>query len=65
MKLFRKDIVREGDTELEQVMVAPKERWEFLKYLGPAFVASVAYMDPGNFATNIAGGKGKIQLYEF
>src|SRR3990172_2808797 len=56
MKLFRKDIVREGDTELEQVMVAPKERWEFLKYLGPAFVASVAYMDPGNFATNIAGG---------
>src|SRR3990172_8489022 len=56
MKLFRKDIVREGDTELEQVVVAPKERWEFLKYLGPAFVASVAYMDPGNFATNIAGG---------
>ena len=56
MKLFRKDIVREGDTELEQVVVAPKERWEFLKFLGPAFVASVAYMDPGNFATNIAGG---------
>ncbi len=25
-------------------------------YLGPAFVASVAYIDPGNFATNIAGG---------
>jgi manganese transport protein len=24
--------------------------------LGPAFVASVAYIDPGNFATNIAGG---------
>jgi manganese transport protein len=27
-----------------------------LKYLGPAFVVSVAYMDPGNFATNISGG---------
>src|SRR4051812_35456273 len=27
-----------------------------LPYLGPAFVASVAYVDPGNFATNIAGG---------
>jgi len=27
-----------------------------LPFLGPAFVASVAYMDPGNFATNIAGG---------
>ncbi|MBP2654356.1 MAG: Manganese transport protein mntH [Firmicutes bacterium] len=26
------------------------------KYLGPAFVVSVAYMDPGNFGTNIAGG---------
>ena len=27
-----------------------------LKYLGPAFIVSVAYVDPGNFATNIAGG---------
>ncbi|MCL5107391.1 MAG: Nramp family divalent metal transporter [Chloroflexi bacterium] len=27
-----------------------------LPYLGPSFVASVAYMDPGNFATNIQGG---------
>ena len=25
-------------------------------FLGPAFVASVAYMDPGNFATNIQAG---------
>src|ERR671937_1618749 len=25
-------------------------------FLGPAFVACVAYIDPGNFATNIAGG---------
>jgi manganese transport protein len=24
--------------------------------LGPAFVASVAYVDPGNFATNIQSG---------
>jgi len=28
----------------------------FLPFLGPAFVASVAYVDPGNFATNIAAG---------
>jgi manganese transport protein len=27
-----------------------------LAMLGPAFVASVAYVDPGNFATNIQGG---------
>jgi manganese transport protein len=25
-------------------------------FMGPAFVAAVAYIDPGNFATNIAGG---------
>jgi manganese transport protein len=25
-------------------------------FLGPAFIASVAYVDPGNFATNMAGG---------
>ncbi|MDS0525666.1 Nramp family divalent metal transporter [Clostridium sp. SHJSY1] len=29
---------------------------QLLKYLGPAFVVSVAYIDPGNFATNISGG---------
>ena len=27
-----------------------------LPFLGPAFIASVAYVDPGNFATNIAAG---------
>jgi len=27
-----------------------------LAMLGPAFVAAVAYIDPGNFATNITGG---------
>jgi len=27
-----------------------------LPFFGPAFVAAIAYVDPGNFATNIAGG---------
>src|SRR2546429_3145101 len=27
-----------------------------LPFLGPAFIACIAYMDPGNFATNIQGG---------
>jgi len=31
-------------------------RNEVWKYFGPAFVASIAYIDPGNFATNIEGG---------
>ena len=40
----------------------PKRPWlrfrrnEMWRYFGPAFVASVAYIDPGNFATNILGG---------
>jgi manganese transport protein len=29
---------------------------KLLPFLGPAFVACVAYIDPGNFATNIQGG---------
>jgi len=29
---------------------------EVWSYLGPAFVASIAYIDPGNFAANFAGG---------
>ena len=31
-------------------------RGEMWSYFGPAFVASIAYIDPGNFATNIQGG---------
>jgi manganese transport protein len=39
---------------------APVSRWRrirrFLPFLGPAFLVSVGYMDPGNWATNIAAG---------
>lgn len=30
-----------------------RKLWPFL---GPAFIAAVAYVDPGNFATNVSGG---------
>ena len=30
--------------------------WRMLAFAGPAVVASIAYMDPGNFATNIQAG---------
>jgi manganese transport protein len=33
-----------------------KSRFALLPFLGPAFIAAVAYIDPGNFATNVAGG---------
>jgi len=30
--------------------------WETLRYLGPAFLVSVGYMDPGNWATDLEAG---------
>ncbi len=42
-----------------------KKGWfaRIMPFMGPAFIASVAYMDPGNFATNIQGGaKFGLQL---
>ena len=35
-----------------------KRAWflRLLRFRGPAFIASVAYVDPGNYATNIQAG---------
>jgi manganese transport protein len=41
------------------VLADPGSKGRFsrlLPFMGPAFIASVAYIDPGNFATNIQGG---------
>src|ERR1044072_2222295 len=40
----------------QRALRAPARGWGVLALLGPAFVPCVAYIDPGNFATNIAGG---------
>jgi manganese transport protein len=40
---------------LERVLARGRLR-ATLAMLGPAFVASIAYVDPGNFATNLQGG---------
>jgi manganese transport protein len=58
------EAVTEGRTEtLTEVGPSPLERLlargrvrATLSMLGPAFVASIAYVDPGNFATNLQGG---------
>ncbi len=34
----------------------PQKPLRILPFLGPAFIACIAYIDPGNFATNIAAG---------
>jgi manganese transport protein len=50
-------ITQNGAATLDAEAVAARSKArEPWWYLGPAFVASVAYMDPGNFATNIEGG---------
>jgi manganese transport protein len=40
----------------ERVLQGQRRRFSVWPFLGPAFIACVAYIDPGNFATNIAGG---------
>jgi manganese transport protein len=44
-----------GPSALDRLLARGRVRG-VLAMLGPAFVASVAYVDPGNFATNIQGG---------
>ena len=48
--------------EIERPAAPParprRPRRAALSLLGPAFVVSVAYVDPGNFVTNFAGGAG-------
>lgn len=45
--------IRAAQEALEGERHGLRALWPFL---GPAFIASVAYLDPGNFATDIAGG---------
>ncbi|CAM3263503.1 Nramp family divalent metal transporter [Sporolactobacillus spathodeae] len=40
-----------------QGALGTKTGWrQFLPFMGPAFIAAVAYIDPGNYATNIQAG---------
>ena len=49
--------VAEGDgPSYLETLLAKGRLVAALTMLGPAFVAAVAYVDPGNFATNIEGG---------
>jgi manganese transport protein len=44
-----------GPSALESLIARGRLR-ATLTMLGPAFVAAIAYVDPGNFATNVQGG---------
>ena len=49
------DVALDGPSELQQLRARGRIRGS-LPLLGPAFVASIAYVDPGNFASNFEGG---------
>jgi manganese transport protein len=48
-------VVADGRTPWQRQLARGRLRLG-LSMLGPAFVAAVAYVDPGNFATNLQGG---------
>ena len=48
-------VLEPGPSDLERIRSRGR-LWGTIGILGPAFVACVAYVDPGNFAANIAAG---------
>ncbi len=46
----------EAATEVLEGKTKKSALARMMPFMGPAFIASVAYVDPGNFATNIQGG---------
>ncbi|KAL3528974.1 hypothetical protein ACH5RR_008296 [Cinchona calisaya] len=43
--------------EYDQIVVPEKKSWKnFFAYLGPGFLVSIAYIDPGNFQTDLQSG---------
>jgi len=45
-----------GSENVFRPVQALKNIRNIFNFIGPAFIVSVAYIDPGNFATNISGG---------
>jgi manganese transport protein len=63
VKAVKSNSVKVGDASTlktaREVLAGKSKKSAFARlmpFIGPAFIASVAYMDPGNFATNIQGG---------
>ena len=52
-----KDFSSHSLSEVHSTVGTKKRGWRgLLAFLGPAYLVSVGYMDPGNWATDIAGG---------
>jgi manganese transport protein len=54
LRVLTRETLPEGLRTVDEAL--HRTRFRLLPFLGPAFIACVAYIDPGNFATNIAGG---------
>ncbi|MCD7449453.1 Metal transporter nramp1, partial [Datura stramonium] len=45
------------DIEYDQIVVPDKKSWKnIFSYIGPGFLVSIAYIDPGNFQTDLQAG---------
>ncbi len=52
-----RDSMAQSLTEVHSSVITEKKGWrQVMAFLGPAYLVSVGYMDPGNWATDIAGG---------
>lgn len=57
--LVRQTLSERTDTQIREVLAGRRRGLRStLLFAGPAVIASIAYMDPGNFATNIQAGSG-------
>src|SRR5437879_13868452 len=56
--LFHQGSMSDRTVEAARALLAGERRGlrGYVAFAGPAVVASIAYMDPGNFATNIQAG---------
>ena len=56
---FEKDYPSPSLEEVHRTVKIPARWWRrMLAFAGPAYMVSVGYMDPGNWATDLAGGAG-------
>ena len=56
-KSWRKDPGNASLAEVNRSIALPAGSWRrFAAFLGPGYMVAVGYMDPGNWATSIAGG---------
>jgi len=58
-RAWRHDILRPSLPEVHSTMPVPQSAtWlrKLLAFAGPGFLVAVGYMDPGNWATDLAGG---------